>query len=174
MSGHSKWSTIKHQKAVEDSKRSAVFTKLAKKIKIAVQKGSSADINTNASLRAVVEEARSANMPMENIKRAIDRATGMGEAKTEEVVYEAYGINGLGIMITTITDNRNRTAAEVKNMLEKNDAKLASVGSVSYLKGLSPFPTVELDVPSKAKMDKLVEVLLGNDDVVDVWTNLEK
>jgi hypothetical protein len=111
MSGHSKWSTIKHQKAVEDSKRSSVFTKIAKKIHIAVKKGGIGDPNANPYLRACIDEARSVNMPMENIKRAIDKALGAtGADSTEEVIYEAYGPGGVGMTVTAVTDNRNRTS----------------------------------------------------------------
>jgi len=173
MSGHSKWSTIKHQKAIEDSKRSAVFTKIAKKIKVAVQTGGSGDINTNSSLRTIVDEARSVNMPMENIKRAIDRALGGADGSlSEEVVYEAYGLGGVGIIITAITDNRNRTSGEIKNVLDKHEAKLGGPGSVSYMKAISPVPVVEVSGKEKEIIDKLVFNLNNNDDVVDIWTNM--
>ncbi len=173
MSGHSKWSTIKHQKAIEDSKRSAVFTKIAKKIKVAVQTGGSGDINTNSSLRTIVDEARSVNMPMDNIKRAIDRALGGADgAMSEEVVYEAYGLGGVGIIITAITDNRNRTSGEVKNLLDKHEAKLGGPGSVSYMKSISPVPVVEVSGKDREIIDKLIFNLNNNDDVVDIWTNM--
>lgn len=173
MSGHSKWSTIKHQKAVEDSKRSAVFTKIAKKIRVAVQTGASGDINTNPFLRSVVDEARSVNMPMDNIKRAIERALGGADGQSsEEVVYEAYGPGGVGIIITAITDNRNRTSGEVKNLLDKYDAKLGGPGSVSYMKSIVPMPTIDLNEAHKDLLSKLIDSLNNNDDVVDVWTNL--
>ncbi len=173
MSGHSKWSTIKHQKAIEDSKRSAVFTKIAKKIRIAVQNGGSGDVNANPFLRACVEDARSVNMPMENIKRAIDKALGNNEGDVaEEIVYEAYGLGGVGILVTVITDNRNRTGGEVKNVLEKNSAKLGGPGSVSYMKSISPLPTISLPDEDKKQLEKLFQLLLDMDDVVDVWSNL--
>lgn len=173
MSGHSKWSTIKHQKAIEDSKRSAVFTKIAKKIRIAVQSGGSGDPNTNHFLRTVVDEARSVNMPMENIKRAIDRAIGGSDGQnSEEVVYEAYGVGGVGIIITAITDNRNRTSGEVKNLLDKYEAKLGGPGSVSYMKSIVPMPTISLSVEQSNFLDKLIVALNNNDDVVEVWTNM--
>lgn len=173
MSGHSKWSTIKHQKAVEDSKRSAVFTKIAKKIHIAVQNGGSGDINTNPFLRATVEEARSVNMPMENIKRAIDKSLGKGEGeRSEEVIYEAYGPGGVGIMVTVITDNRNRVGSEVKNVLEKHLAKLGGSGSVSYMKTILPLPTISVRESDRQQLEKLFQLLLELDDVIDVWSNL--
>lgn len=173
MSGHSKWSTIKHQKAIEDSKRSAVFTKIAKKIKVAVQTGGSGDINTNSSLRTIVDEARSVNMPMDNIKRAIDRALGGADGSlSEEVVYEAYGVAGVGFIITAITDNRNRTGGEIKNLLDKFDAKLGGPGSVSYMKSIVPLPVIEVSTEQKMVLDKLISSLNNNDDVVEVWTNM--
>lgn len=174
MSGHSKWSTIKHQKAIEDSKRSAVFTKIAKKIRIAVQNGGSGDINANPFLRACVDEARSVNMPMENIKRAIDKALGTNDGEmAEEVVYEAYGPGGVGILITTITDNRNRTGGEVKNVLEKHSAKLGGPGSVSYMKSINPFPLVMVSDDDRMVLDKLFQLLSEMEDVVEVWNNLQ-
>lgn len=175
MSGHSKWSTIKHQKAVEDNKRSAVFTKIAQKIRIAVSKGGSGDINGNPFLRTCVDEARSVNMPMENIKRAIDKALGNTDGSVvEEIVYEAYGPGGVGFLITAITDNRNRTGGEVKNTLEKHGAKLGGLGSVSYLKLLSPIPTIALEESDKEAVLELERLLGELDDVVEVWSNLSK
>lgn len=174
MSGHSKWSTIKHQKAVEDSKRSAVFTKIAKKIRIAVQTGGSGDINGNPFLRSCVEEARSVNMPMENIKRAIDKALGGNDGESaEEIIYEAYGPGGVGIMVTAITDNRNRTGGEIKNILEKHSAKLGGPGSVSYMKNLSPIPEIMVSDEDAEVLKKLFKLLLEMDDVVEVWNNLK-
>lgn len=173
MSGHSKWSTIKHQKGIEDSKRSAVFTKIAKKIHIAVKKGASGDMNANPFLRACVEEARSVNMPMDNIKRAIDKALGAGASDaSEEIVYEAYGPGGVGLMVTAVSDNRNRTGGEIKNVLDKHDAKLGGPGSVSYMLSISPLPTITLNGGDLEKMKDLLDKLSDLEDVVDVWSNL--
>ena len=174
MSGHSKWSTIKHQKAIEDNKRGAVFTKIAKKIHIAVQKGGSGDVNGNPFLRACVDEARAVNMPMDNINRAIEKGLGVGGANTsEEVIYEAYSKEGVGILITAVTDNRNRTAAELNSVLNKHEAKLGGPGSVSYMKSISPIPMISLDDESKADVERLLEVLGDLDDVVETWSNLD-
>lgn len=174
MSGHSKWSTIKHQKAIEDNKRGAVFTKIAKKIHIAVKKGGSGDVNGNPFLRACVDEARAVNMPMENIKRAIEKGLGVGgENISEEVVYEAYSRDGVGILITAVSDNRNRTAAEINSVLNKHEAKMGGPGSVSYMKSISPIPMIKLDVESKIRTEELLEALNDLDDVVDIWSNLE-
>lgn len=173
MSGHSKWSTIKHQKAIEDNKRSAVFTKTAKQIHIAVKKGGSGDINANPYLRSAVDEARSVNMPMDNIKRAIDKALGVsGSEVIEEVVYEAYGPMGVGILITVVTDNRNRTAGLVKNLLDKHEAKLGGPGSVSYMRQITPLPTISIEGDDRRKIERLLTLLMDLDDVVDVWSNL--
>lgn len=173
MSGHSKWSTIKHQKGIEDSKRSAVFTKIAKKIHIAVKKGASGDINANPFLRTVVEEARAVNMPMENIKRAVEKALGTAAGESaEEIVYEAYGPGGVGIMVTAVSDNRNRTGGEIKNVLDKHDAKLGGPGSVSYMMHISPVPTITLTDGDLEEVKNLLEILSEMEDVVDVWSNL--
>lgn len=173
MSGHSKWSTIKHQKAIEDNKRGAVFTKIAKKIHIAVKKGGSGDINANPYLRECVEEARQSNMPMDNIKRAIDKALGVGAGDiTEEITYEAYSSEGVGILITAVTDNRNRTASEINSVLNKHGAKLGGPGSVSYMKSISPVPTISLDEEAGNGVVELLEALSELEDVVDVWSNL--
>ncbi len=174
MSGHSKWSTIKHQKAIEDNKRGAVFTKIAKKIHIAVKKGGSGDINGNPFLRACVDEARAVNMPMENIKRAIEKGLGVGgENISEEVVYEAYSRDGVGILVTAVSDNRNRTAAEINSVLNKHEAKMGGPGSVSYMKSISPIPMIKLDEESKIRTEELLEALSNLDDVVDIWSNFE-
>jgi len=173
MSGHSKWSTIKHQKAIEDNKRGVVFTKIAKKIHIAVKNGGSGDVVGNPYLRACVDEARSVNMPMENIKRAIDKGLGGGGENTvEEIVYEAYSHDGVGIMITTVTENRNRTASEINSVLSKHEAKLGGPGSVLYMKTILPVPTISLDGAPREKVDELLEALADLDDVVDIWSNL--
>jgi len=173
MSGHSKWSTIRHQKASEDAKRGAVFTKVSKKIHIAVKKGGSGDPNTNPYLRTVLDEAKAVNMPNDNIKRAVDKALGSGGSDaSHEVTYEAYGPGGVGILITAVTDNRNRTAAEINTALNRYEAKLGGPGSVSYMRNLAPTPTVSLPPENKTQVEQLLSVLGNNDDVVDVWTNL--
>lgn len=173
MSGHSKWSTIKHHKAIEDAKKGAAFTRIAKMIHIAVKKGASGDPNANPYLRTVLEEARSINMPSENVKRAIDKALGAGGADmSEEVVYEAYGPGGVGILITAVTDNRNRTAAEINAALNRHEAKLGGPGSVSYMKNINPLPTVTVSSDDLSVVESLFEALSDIEDVIDVWSNL--
>lgn len=133
MSGHSKWSTIKRQKGVEDAKRSASFTKLSYAITIAARDGGG-DPETNFKLRLAMDKARSANMPKDNIERAIKRGTGeLGGAEFEHIVYEAYAQGGTAVLIEVNTDNRNRAVASIKSLLNKYNAKLAESGSVSYL-----------------------------------------
>lgn len=132
MSGHSKWHSIKHQKAAADAKRGAAFTKLANAIAIAAKQGG-ADIETNFSLRIAIQKAKSSNMPSANIDRAIKRGTGqLGGDQIEEVVYEGYGPGGVAVIIETATDNRNRTGPEVRTALSKSGGRVADMGSVVY------------------------------------------
>jgi len=131
MSGHSKWSQIKRQKGLSDVKRGAIFSKLTNAIILAAKGGG--DPNANFALRMAIEKAREANMPKENIQRAIKRGTGeLGGVKIEEVLYEAVGPSGIGILIEAATDNRNRTNSEVKNVLSSSGGKLAGSGAVTY------------------------------------------
>jgi YebC/PmpR family DNA-binding regulatory protein len=132
MSGHSKWAQIKRQKGANDAKRGALFTKVSREITIAAREGGP-DPDGNFRLRLAIEKARSVNMPAENIKRAIERATGGGEAeRIEEVVYEGYGPGGVAILVEAATDNRNRTAADVRAVFSKAGGQLASAGSVAW------------------------------------------
>ena len=132
MSGHSKWSTIKRQKGVNDSKRSAMFTKVAREIAVAARAGGG-DPDANYRLRLAVDKARSINMPAENIKRAIEKATGGGdEVQYEEIVYEGYGSGGVAVLVEAATDNRNRTAAEVRSIFAKTGGQLAGSGAVAW------------------------------------------
>lgn len=131
MSGHSKWSSIKHQKAVTDAKRSSSFTKLANGITVAARAG--ADPTMNFTLRLAIDRAKSANMPKDNIERAVQRGSGSAGASVEEILYEAYGPSGTAILIEVATDNKNRAIGEIKAVLNKLGAKLAESGSVSYL-----------------------------------------
>jgi YebC/PmpR family DNA-binding regulatory protein len=134
MSGHSKWSTIKRQKGANDAKRGALFTKVTREIMVAAREGGG-DPDANYRLRLAVEKARRPpiNMPADNIKRAIERATGGGdEAQFEEILYEGYGPGGVALMIEAQTDNRNRTAAEVRSILTKSGGQLAGSGAVAW------------------------------------------
>src|SRR3954453_15445729 len=132
MSGHSKWSTIKRQKGANDAKRGALFTKVAREISVAARQGGG-DPDANYRLRLAIEKARSVNMPSDNIKRTIDKATGGGEAdQFEEIVYEGYGPGGVAILVEAATDNRNRTAGDVRSIFTKAGGQLAGSGAVAW------------------------------------------
>jgi YebC/PmpR family DNA-binding regulatory protein len=132
MSGHSKWHSIKHKKGAADAKRGKVFTKMAAEIAVAAQGG--ADPTMNFKLRLAIQKAKAANVPATNIERAIARGSGQGDgAKLEELTYEGYGPAGVAIMVKALTDNRNRTGAEVKSTFSKHGGNLGAPGSVSYM-----------------------------------------
>ncbi len=156
MSGHSKWSTIKRQKGVNDAKRGALFTKLSKAISIAVASGGGiGDPGQNFKLRLAIDAARSANMPKENIERAIERAIGKSAVMMEEVLYEGFGPGGVGIIVEAATDNKNRTTSEVQNVFNKNGGNMGAMGSVNYL-----FKKIGHIVVSKKPGQTLDEVFL--------------
>ncbi len=133
MSGHSKWSTIKRKKAANDAKRGAIFTRLAREIAIAAREGGG-DLETNFALRLAVDRAKAENMPKENIERAIRRGTGEDRdaEQFEQVTYEGYAPHGVAVMVDVITDNRNRTVAEIRHLLSKAGGNMAEAGSVSW------------------------------------------
>ena len=132
MSGHSKWSQIKRQKGANDAKRGAVFTKIGREISIAAREGGG-DPDANFRLRLIMDKARAANMPADNIKRAIDKAIGGSAAdQYEEITYEGYGPGGVAILVETATDNKNRTAADVRSIFAKAGGQLAGGGSVAW------------------------------------------
>jgi len=132
MSGHSKWSTIKRQKGANDAKRGALFTKVTREISVAARTGGG-DPEANYRLRLAIEKARAVNMPADNIKRTIDKATGGGDAEQfEEIVYEGYGPGGVAVLVEAATDNRNRTAAEVRSIFTKAGGQLAGSGAVAW------------------------------------------
>jgi len=130
MSGHSKWSTIKREKGVKDAKRGAVFTRIGNMIAIAARAGTDPAMNSNLAM--AIEKAKQANMPAANIQRAVDRATDKNAAVLEETAYEGMGPGGVGIVIETATDNKNRTFPEVKNALAKHGGRIADAGSVMF------------------------------------------
>ena len=132
MSGHSKWSTIKRQKGANDAKRGALFTKVTREISVAARQGGG-DPEANYRLRLAIEKARAVNMPADNIKRTIEKATGGGDAEQfEEIVYEGYGPGGVAVLVEAATDNRNRTAAEVRSIFTKAGGQLAGSGAVAW------------------------------------------
>lgn len=133
MSGHSKWSNIRRKKEASDAAKGAVFTKFAKEIAVAVKAGGP-DPNSNSRLKVVVAKAKAANMPNDNINRAIKKAAEAGEGDDyEEITYEGYGPAGVAIMVKTLTNNRNRTAADLRHIFDKNGGNLGVDGSVSFL-----------------------------------------
>jgi len=132
MSGHSKWSSIKHRKAATDAKRGQLFTKLARAITVAAREGGG-DPSANHTLAATIEKARGYSMPKDNIQRAIDRGTGAGDAgQIERATYEGYGPAGVAVMVEALTDNRNRTSAEVRHAFDKHGGSLGEPGSVAW------------------------------------------
>jgi len=178
MSGHNKWSQIKHKKAVTDGKKSKIFSKLVRFIAVEAKLAGGKD---SPGLRAAIEKARKVNMPNENIERALKKANEPG-ATMENIMYEAYGPGDVGIIIETLTDSRNRTAQDVKHILAENGTAFAGIGSVSWAfkreispEGLvwTPTNTVEVSEEDLVLLEKLVEDLENNDDVQDVFTNAE-
>src|SRR5450755_3197729 len=134
MSGHSKWSKVKRFKGAIDAKRGQIFSKLSKEISIAAKTGGG-DPDSNPRLRSAIQTARAQSMPNDNVERAIKRGTGEGsEAQHfDEIVYEGYGPGGVAVIVEAATDNKNRTAAEIRSIFSKNDGNLATTGSVSYM-----------------------------------------
>jgi YebC/PmpR family DNA-binding regulatory protein len=157
MSGHSKWATTKRKKAVIDAKRGKIFTKLIKEITVAARQGGG-DVDGNPRLRLVVDNAKAANMPMDNIERAIKKATGEIEgAAYLELTYEGYGPGGIAILVESVTDNKNRTVAEIRHLFSKYGGALGETGSVAWMferKGV-------ITLPQQGKTeDEMMELVL--------------
>jgi YebC/PmpR family DNA-binding regulatory protein len=172
MSGHSKWHTIKHKKGLADAKRGAAFTKIIKELSISARLGGG-DPETNPRLRTGILKAKAVNMPKDNIERAIKKGTGELEGVNyEEILYEAYGPGGVAILINILTDNKNRAAAEIRNLLNKHGGNLGAAGSVAYLfkrKGLLNYDS------SKYKEDDILAVAIdaGAEDVSNDGDSIE-
>ncbi len=170
MSGHSKWSTIKHKKGALDAKRGQAFTKILKEITVAARLGGG-DIAANPRLRLAVDLAKSRNMPKDNWERAIKKGTGELEGVTyEEVVYEGYGPGGVAILVEAVTDNKNRTTPEIRSFFTKFGTELGAQGSVAYLFTKQGQIVVEPEVSEDQVMEVALEA--GADDVVnegDAW-----
>lgn len=165
MSGHSKWSTIKHKKGAEDAKRAKIFTRLGRDIMLAARE-SGGDESTNPKLKLAIAKAKEANMPKDNIERAIKRGTGELEGgQMEELQYEGYGPDGVAFIVEVLTDNRNRSLAEVKHAFNKNGGSLASNGAVAWQFDQKGF----LTIGGSADFEELFMVAAeaGADDVVD-------
>ena len=164
MSGHSKWATIKHQKGVSDQRRGQLFTKLGRAISIAVREGGGIDPDTNFKLRLTVEKARRANMPKDNIQRAIERGTNQGGGSgLEEIVYEGYGPGNVAILIEVVTDNKNRSLSSIKKVFDKEGGRLGRAGSVAFQFEKKGSILVDKNEDSESQMLSLID--LGVEDV---------
>ncbi|MCC5809210.1 MAG: YebC/PmpR family DNA-binding transcriptional regulator [Ectothiorhodospiraceae bacterium] len=168
MAGHSKWANIQHRKKAQDAKRGKIFTKIIREIGVAARMGDP-DPATNPRLRLAVDKALSVNMPKDNIERAIKRASGQDDSAIyEEIRYEGYGPHGAAVMVEAMTDNRNRTAAEVRHAFTKNGGNLGTDGSVAYLfthAGVITFPPgVEEDAVMEAALEAGADDIISNED----------
>src|SRR5881227_973679 len=189
MAGHSKWAGIKHKKAIVDARRGKLFTKLARAITVAAKEGGG-DVEGNAALGLAVQKARDASMPKDNIQRAIDKGTGAGaDAEAwESVLYEGYGPGGVALLVEAMTDNRNRTGADVRHMFTKHGGNLGEPGSVAYLfdkRGLivvdgerygedDLLPAIEAGAEDIAVDDDVFEILTEPSDLTAVRAALEE
>lgn len=175
MAGHNKWSKIKRQKAVTDSKKSKIFSKYSRAIAVAAKEGGG-DSDMNPTLRMLVDKAKLERMPKDNIQHAIDKGTGDLEgAAYEDVLYEGYGPEGVAFMVKCLTDNKNRTVAEIRNIFTKHDGSLGTTGSAAYIFQNDPEnPSFEIEIKDKVlarKITGLIETLEDMDDVQEVFTN---
>ncbi len=181
MAGHSKWHNIKNRKAAVDAKKAKIFSQLSRQIRSAVKEGKSADPQNNPALRTLLAKAREVNMPNKKIQKAID--TGLGKTSSgnvlKEIVYEAFGPQGLPIIIVAITDNQNRTASEVRLILSKNGGSLGGPGSVMYMYKRDSSGEYKSTIPLKKEdydldaVSKLIEELRKNEDIEDIFLPIE-
>jgi len=177
MSGHNKWSKIKHKKAATDGQKSKIFGKIVRLITVEAKKaGGNVD---SPGLRLAIEKAKAANMPSDNIDRAVKKGSDVNSAQMEEVVYETYGPGGVGVIIEGLTDNRNKTAAEIRHTLSKNGYELAATGAASWAftrnenREWVPHTLVEISEQDGKRLSSLIEAIEENDDVQEVYTNAE-
>lgn len=176
MAGHSKWANIKHRKSKQDAAKGKIFTKLIREITVAAQKG--ADISSNSTLRLVIDKALGQNMTRDTINRAIKRGAESDEnSKMEAMTYEGYGVGGVAVLVDCLTDNRNRTAGEVRHAFTKHGGNLGASGSVSYLfkqRGLICCPTgSDENKIMDLVLDLAEDINTNDDDSVDVFTSVE-
>lgn len=165
MSGHSKWHNIQGRKNAQDAKRGKIFQKISRDLYQAAKAGDP-DPENNPQLRLVMEKARAANMPKDNVQRAIDKASGLGGAKFEEITYEGYGPGGTAIMVSALTDNKNRTAAAVRSAFTHHGGSLGASGSVSYMFDRKGYIVILRDGLDKTEDDMLMDALdAGADDM---------
>lgn len=176
MAGHSKWANIQHRKNKQDAKRGKLFTKLIREITVAARMGGG-DLNTNPRLRLAVDKALSANMTRETIERATKRgAGGLDGAQMEEIRYEGYGPKGVAVLVDTLTDNRNRTVAEIRHAFSKSGGNLGTTGSVGYLfskKGVITFPpgSAEERILEIALEEGAEDAITYPDNSIDIWVD---
>jgi len=176
MSGHNKWSKIKHKKAATDAQKSKIFGKLARMIAVESKKAGG-DVSA-PNLRAILDKARAENMPKDNIERAVQKGNSNETESLESVVYEVYGPGGAALVVDALTDNRNRTAAEIKHLLSKNGFELATPGSAAWAfskshEGYAPTSMISVSDADGEKLSALIEIIEDHDDVQDVYTNAE-
>ncbi len=176
MAGHNKWAQIKRQKGANDAAKSNVWAKLSRRITIEAKKANG-DLSS-ASLRSAIDAGKAVNMPKDTIERAIQKGDAPDTATLESILYEAYGPGGSALLIDTLTDNRNRTAQEIKHLLSKNGIPLASPGSAAWafektIGGYVPKTTVSLTDADDVALMQLMEQIDAHDDVQEVYTNAE-
>jgi len=178
MSGHSKWKTNKGKKGIADAKRGATFTKLIKELVVVARDGGG-NPDTNPRLRAIMQKAKEANMPSDNVKMAIKRGTGeLPGVVYEAVMYEAYGPGGVAILIDSLTDNKNRSTAELRNIMSKKGGNMAGAGSVSWMFTQKGYISVAKD---KIKEDELMNIVLDaggedmkhDDNIYEIFTAVQ-
>lgn len=177
MSGHSKWNNIQGRKNAQDAKKGKIFQKLSREIYMAAKNGGS-DPDINSALRLVMDKAKSANMPNDNVERAIKKATSNADgANYEEVIYEGYGPGGVAILVETLTDNRNRTATDVRVAFDRNGGSLGETGSVSYMfdrQGYIAIERADLSLSEDEMLEKVLEAggedLLTSPEVFEIYT----
>jgi YebC/PmpR family DNA-binding regulatory protein len=178
MSGHSKWSTIKHKKAAEDAKRGKLFTRLAREIAIAAREGGG-DPEMNFRLRLAVDKAKSANMPKDNIERAIKRGTGeLKGAELVEILYEGYAPHGVALLVQVLTDNRNRTVSDLRAVLTRHGGNMAEAGAVTWQFDRKGYITLEPNgTDAEEVFDVAVEAgaedVVFGDDLIEVYVDLD-
>lgn len=176
MSGHSKWANIKHKKEKTDAQKAKVFTKIGKEIAIAVKEGGG-DPNSNARLRDLIQKAKANNVPNDNIERTIKKALGAGGENYEEITYEGYGPGGVAVIVETTTDNRNRTAGNVRSYFSKYHGNMGQSGSVSFMfdnKGVIVIDNEDGDIDEDKLMETALEAgaedFVANDDSFEIYT----
>ena len=179
MSGHSKWANIKHKKEKTDAQKAKIFTKIGKEITVAVKMGGG-DPNSNSKLRDLISKAKSNNVPNDNIERCIKKAMGAQDVNYEEIVYEGYGPAGVAVIVETTTDNRNRTAGEVRHYFDKFGGNMGQTGCVSYMfesKGLIIIEDEDEEIDEDVLMEKALEAgaedFAGENNVYEITTEVD-